>query len=641
MRISYVVILILINAIPCLVAGTINVPGDYPTIQQAIAAAVNGDTVLVGAGRYLENIDFIGKAITVKSLDGPVKTVIDGNLSGSVVTFSNFEGMDSVLEGFTVTNGSASYGAGIFCSNVSPIIRMNIITENYAEQGGAGIYCADGAGPRIAGNTISSNHVWFGGEGGGILCSCSSPTMVENNLLQNHAEEGGGVSCRYSSPVIRNCSFISNDSSDPGGGLFVFHGKPRLENCVFHKNEAEALYTEGGGMSNCFGHTSLYRCTFTENTIGGYVGYGAGVSNKGGVIVMTECCIAENKTYLEGGGLSNVEGTAILKDCIIEKNNVDPNWSGDGGGLYCHTGTMILTGCVITGNVAGERGGGIIGIDSDLTMSGCVISANTAHRGAAMSITGADLTISGCTIADNFTHNGGNGGGMRCQDPKACKIWNTILWNNQAPEGPELWVDNFGSAPVEIDFSDVKGGKASMYTVYGSQVIWGASMIESDPIFADGPSGDYHLTYQSPCTGTGDNYAPGLSATDFEGDPRIHQGTTDRGADEFHPHLYLMGELTPGGTVHSKLVGMPGTIPVLLFIGAETLSPPLPTQWGEFFIAPNWHVLSLTPIPTSGILYGLISSIPVIPPAPYDVPMQALIGLNADSLTNLCVLEVR
>ena len=46
----------------------INIPGDYPTIQLGIGAAINGDTVLVQPGRYVENIDFLGKNITVASL---------------------------------------------------------------------------------------------------------------------------------------------------------------------------------------------------------------------------------------------------------------------------------------------------------------------------------------------------------------------------------------------------------------------------------------------------------------------------------------------------------------------------------------------------------------------------------------------
>ena len=95
-------------------SATIHVPGDQPTIQAGIDAAVNGDTVLVAPGTYVEYIDFKGKAITVTSELGPDVTVIDGNQAGRVVTFNSGEGLDSVLEGFTITNGYAGYGAGIY-----------------------------------------------------------------------------------------------------------------------------------------------------------------------------------------------------------------------------------------------------------------------------------------------------------------------------------------------------------------------------------------------------------------------------------------------------------------------------------------------------------------------------------------------
>lgn len=68
-------------------ADILSVPSNYATIQQAFDAAVSRDTVLVAPGAYVENINFLGKAITVKSQSGPGTTVIDGNKAGSVASF--------------------------------------------------------------------------------------------------------------------------------------------------------------------------------------------------------------------------------------------------------------------------------------------------------------------------------------------------------------------------------------------------------------------------------------------------------------------------------------------------------------------------------------------------------------------------
>ena len=65
--------------------GSSNNP--FCSIQVGITATVLGDTVLVMPGTYYENIDFLGKGITVKSVAGPDVTTIDGTLAGSVVTF--------------------------------------------------------------------------------------------------------------------------------------------------------------------------------------------------------------------------------------------------------------------------------------------------------------------------------------------------------------------------------------------------------------------------------------------------------------------------------------------------------------------------------------------------------------------------
>jgi hypothetical protein len=60
----------------------------HVTVSAGISAATPGETVLVCPGTYVENVNFGGKAIAVRSASGPTVTVIDGNAADSVVTFS-------------------------------------------------------------------------------------------------------------------------------------------------------------------------------------------------------------------------------------------------------------------------------------------------------------------------------------------------------------------------------------------------------------------------------------------------------------------------------------------------------------------------------------------------------------------------
>ncbi|MHC4234634.1 MAG: right-handed parallel beta-helix repeat-containing protein, partial [Planctomycetota bacterium] len=150
---------------------------DYETIQGAINAASNGDTIVVMPNTctpqeaYVENIDYLGKAITVQALsptDAAVVevTIIDGDQSGSVVTFQSGEGSGSVLNGFTITNGSATQGGGIHCRTSSPSIRNCVVTDNTASSRGGGVYCGSNSHPTLYGCRLSSNS--SGNTGGGM-----------------------------------------------------------------------------------------------------------------------------------------------------------------------------------------------------------------------------------------------------------------------------------------------------------------------------------------------------------------------------------------------------------------------------------------------------------------------------------------
>jgi len=147
--------------IPAVAGKIIHVSANQPTIQAGINSANNGDTVVVSPGTYFENINFLGKAITVKSSNGSSVTIIDGQRLGSVVTFNSNEASTSVLTGFTIQNGDANNspageGGGIAVEGASPTIKSNVIQGNWGSNGGGGIGLGF-ASPLIQGNIIR-NH---------------------------------------------------------------------------------------------------------------------------------------------------------------------------------------------------------------------------------------------------------------------------------------------------------------------------------------------------------------------------------------------------------------------------------------------------------------------------------------------------
>jgi hypothetical protein len=159
----------------------INVPADYPTIQQGINASVNGDTVLVADGVYIENINFFAKSILVNSENGPEFTTIEIETSGyPVVSFISGEGRNSILEGFTVT-GDLSYW-GIYCNSSSPSIIGNILT--YHE---AGVKVENG-GPLIRRNDISyCEHVDISlNKGAGIYIDGGVGAVIDSNIIHHN-----------------------------------------------------------------------------------------------------------------------------------------------------------------------------------------------------------------------------------------------------------------------------------------------------------------------------------------------------------------------------------------------------------------------------------------------------------------------
>ncbi|MBN1515629.1 hypothetical protein JXA32_03565 [Candidatus Sumerlaeota bacterium] len=160
----------------------------FTVIQSAIDAAVDGDTVVVTSGTYLENLQFNGKNITLQSSDPTSlaivqSTIIDGNITSSVITFSGAEGTTCILTGLTITNGSDMDGGGINGNHCVATIRGNRIVANFAYRYGGGLYACDGLieGNLIAENEMTEYYMSDTGIVGAGLCDCDG--VIRNNIV--------------------------------------------------------------------------------------------------------------------------------------------------------------------------------------------------------------------------------------------------------------------------------------------------------------------------------------------------------------------------------------------------------------------------------------------------------------------------
>ena len=233
-------------------ANIINVPADHTTIQAAIGASSAGDTILVQAGTYNEHINFNGKAVTLGSLflttgdDSHIAaTIINGSGSGTCVKFTSGESSTSVLSGFTVTNGSAYYGAGIYCQGTSPTLTNLVISNNHGLVGdsyGGGLCCMDNTNPTCTNLTFTGNDA---NEGGGVYCHNNGEASFYNCVFtDNTSSHGGAMQISYSDPYIEYSVFYENDSPF-GGAVYVYnYSTPEFVNCTFSDNTS----TYGGAF---------------------------------------------------------------------------------------------------------------------------------------------------------------------------------------------------------------------------------------------------------------------------------------------------------------------------------------------------------------------------------------------------------
>jgi hypothetical protein len=372
-RILFILALFLFISSPA-VAATYYVPDDFSTVQAALDAAANGDTIIVRDGVYTgegnKNLDMKGKALTLRSENGPENCIVD--IQGDNTNndrgfyFHTGETSDSVVDGFSIINGygfgEPRAGGGVCCSNSSPTIRNCRLTNNK------------------------------GGYGGAIYCYQSSATIVSCAISENGAYYGSGIYCEYSSPRIINCSLNSNGWY-VGGGIHSKDSTPTIQGCTVTDNLDEGIFLTGSNTTE----TIISDCIINGNHSGNF---GGGIYNSVPAIIQN-CVISLNSANLSGGGIYSSAPVTII-NCVITENS---GWYS-GGGIYCSSSAAIKF-CTLSDN-SSQYGGGIYceGASSAASVNSCILWDDHA------TIAGSELAlVAGSTLSIDFSNvlGGANG----------------------------------------------------------------------------------------------------------------------------------------------------------------------------------------------------------------------------------------
>jgi nitrous oxidase accessory protein NosD len=308
-----VVSLGLVTAAPVLATGhIIHVPGDYPTIQAAIDAASDGDTVIVAAGTYNENV-VIDKSLTLQGAQAGVdartrtgaETIIKPN-GGIGISIRTADGRVTAIDGLTVDgaeNGmgtpDAVMGADIIIKNVrvlnsktfgiSPTFTLKTTVEYcYVEDGTQAINAGalDPFPPTVA--TFRNNEI-VNAEFG--ITGYLKDSLIEGNLIKNFAKGGTGISGQFLNTTITNNTITGYVK----GAALSFESH-------YARSLSENVTVEGN--------------TFTGNNLGVYV-FNTQTTLSG--ITVNFNNIAGNSRY----GVWNQGGQTL---------NATKNWWGDASG---------------------------------------------------------------------------------------------------------------------------------------------------------------------------------------------------------------------------------------------------------------------------------------------------------------------
>jgi predicted outer membrane repeat protein len=262
-------------------ATVYNVPLDFPTIQAALDAAVDGDEVTVDDGTYIGtgNTNLVLRsAVYVHSTSGvATNCIIDGGHTARAFKF--YTGQATKMDPNSATDATRNFVVdGFTIQNCrAPDTDPNIST---GEQGYGGGIIIDAGYPVIQ-NCIFIRNTAAGGNGGGIYVRSSAssantrPRIISCVFGQNGADYGGGIASYAPSDII-NCLIVGNSASSDGTGMYMESGASNVALCTLAYNGGNGLATASSQtFANCIiwdyvnGTVAASYCLVYDSTVRG------------------------------------------------------------------------------------------------------------------------------------------------------------------------------------------------------------------------------------------------------------------------------------------------------------------------------------------------------------------------------------
>lgn len=526
----------------------------YASIQAAVDAASNGDTIKVAQGTYTGSgfqVVYINKGITLTGgytltdwyYSYPITqpSVIDAEgVARRRGIYIDGSGMETItLNGLVVQRGYAynASGGGIYIVTGTLIIRESQLLNNTATGDpftglGGGIYAENG-------NLVLSRNTFQGNSadqfGGGVNVARGTLSFKDNFFRQNRAPNGGGVVVREDviKVVIDGNTFQEHSNVEVyhGGGVWIVsNGNIIVSNNIFQSNSTRN--SGGGARIQSRGHIIVSGNTFRDNRTGWLGGGGLSIANSTFVTLSNN--VFQNNSAEDGGGLNYQGGSIILSGNIFRSNTA----TRDGGGLYVGGTTVVMNSNILQSNSAGNFGGGLcVNNVSTAILSKNILQNNSADiAGGAMASSAYMIIAQNDVIADNispwdsvYIYGGtlmahhwtmvNNGSYALTTDGGMAVLTNTIVTSHT--------IGGFAGANITADHT--------LFFNSGTPCSSGASCTNNlfgNPQFINPITGDYHIGPGSAAVDQGINAGV---ATDIDDEPRPMRSGYDIGADEQPP----------------------------------------------------------------------------------------------------------